>query len=235
MKVDLFPDPREVLRLTTLALADWSPFETVDGAYLFGHTPDNEASIVEMGASLYNFGKARKVLLCGGGPYTPPNCPPDTKCAYSGAYEWRRQLLQKDVDNKDIIDIPRPLLSHTGTEAALFAKFAKEQGWQTAYIVAWPAHMLRAFANMVAAVNRFYPDLLVWCKPGGPLPWGRDALSSQGTVEGNRFTTVMNGEWDRLNVLYNNEFDLAGQDEIHEYVVRREQRASEMFLTMSTS
>jgi len=220
-KVNLFPDPSEVLRLTTLVLADFNPTGRADAAYLFGHTPDNEVSILNKGAELWSSEQTDQIVLCGGGSYLAPNRP-DAKCAYSGAPAWRGWLVKNGVLGSDIAELPRPDLSHTGTEAVAFAKYAKKQNWTTVYIVAWPAHMLRAFANMVAAVNRFYPELLVYCKAGTPLAWGESAVSSQGTVGGARFTTVMDSEWERLNVIYGNEFDLAGANEIHDYVLRRE-------------
>ena len=48
-----FEDPVDLFRLATMVMADYNPFGKSEAAYLMGHTPDNEESILEAGHHLY--------------------------------------------------------------------------------------------------------------------------------------------------------------------------------------
>ena len=217
-----YPDPFEVFRLSTFVLSDYNPRGTADAAYLFGHTPDNEVATLSAAKALYDQGSVQTLLITGGGPYIAPNIPDSHTVAYNGGPAWRAWLVENGVRDNNILYIPRPELSHTATEAYFLARFAKEEGWRTLYLVTAPTHMLRAFANMVAAINRVYPELRVYCRPGHPMPWHTNCKSSQGDVEGTRFDTTLPSEWARLNKLWGNEYDIADAQEVRHYIERRD-------------
>ena len=214
-------NPLDIFRLATLVMSDPVPAE-VDSVYLYGHTSDNEVSILETGLALYKSGISGRLGICGGGPYVPPNGPPDAKVAYSGCAVWADWLVERGARREDIYTIPRPPFSHTGTEAYRLVNLAKTREWRAVCVVANPMHMLRAFANTVACVIREYPELLVYTKPGTPFPWNKEVLSSQGNIFGSRLETGMENEWARLNKTWGNEYDVASAAEVLEYVRWRE-------------
>lgn len=210
----------DVFRLLTVALADEEPWGVVPAAYLFGHTPDNEDSLLVRGAELFDQRKIRQILLCGGGPYRTPRSP-EAPIAYSGEDAWRKILVEEGVPEENIFGIPRPLLSHTGTEAERLVLWARERRWLDLFIVALPMHMPRAFANAITQTLRLYPALRIWCKPGATLPYAENAVSSQGTVQGVRLFEGVSAEYDRLNATWDNPLDIAPPDAIMEYILRR--------------
>lgn len=218
--VELYGSPRDVFRLSALVMADFIPSSGVDGVYLYANTPDNEISILEGGLALYKNGVANTLCLAGGGPYLPPNIH-NAKVAYSGYNAWHAWLKDRGARPEDIHAIPRPSLSHTGTEAYGIVQMAKSRNWKKICVVSCPTHMLRAFVNTVACALREYPELLIYAKPGTPLAWDEEALSSQGNIFGTRFDTVMESEWDRLNAAWHDEYDVVGPEKIIEYVKRR--------------
>lgn len=225
-------DPADLFRLATLVMSDFNPFGKSDAAYLYGHTPDNELSILEAGLELYRSGATKNLVLCGCGPYVPPNSPPDTRIVYSGGDIWREWLVEHGVKSEDILfmDSPRPPLSHTGTDAYRFVSFAKTRGWRVVTVVACPMHMFRAFVCTVACVLQNYPELLVYAQPGTPTPWDEEVLSSQGTVFGIRFDAGINGEWERLNKTWGNVYDVIGAHEVVEYVKHRDASARRLLV-----
>jgi hypothetical protein len=221
-------DPADLFRLATLVMSDLNPFAVVDAAYLYGHTPDNELSILEAGLELYQSGATKNLVLCGGGPYLPPNASSDAKVSYSGCGAWRKWLESHGVKSEDIYSIPRPPLSHTGTEAYRFVRLAKICEWKVITVVAW--HTLRAFTCTVACALRNYPELLIYARPGTPTPWDEEVLSSQGAVFGTRFDAGINGEWERLNKTWGNVYDVIGAHEVVEYVKHRDTSARRLLV-----
>ncbi len=210
-------NPGDIFGLSIFVMSDFIPSNKVDAAYLYANTPDNEISILEGGLALYKSGLINTLCLAGGGPYLPPNLH-NAKVAYSGYDPWRNWLENHGVESENIHAIPRPLLSHTGTEAYQFVRFAKSHNWKKVCVVACPTHMLRAFVNTVACALREYPELLIYAKPGTSLAWDEKVLSSQGNVFGTRSDTVMKSEWDRLNTVWHDKYDVVGSDKIVEYI-----------------
>jgi len=214
----------DVLRLAIVALADEEPEGgTAPAAYLYGHTPDNETSLIKKGSELYNQEQIKEILICGGGPYRAPG-KPEAPIAYSGEHIWRHLLVRECVQQKDITSIARPELSHTGTEAERLILYAKTQAWSDIFIVALPIHMPRAFANTVTQALRLYPSLRIWCKPGAVLPYADEAVSSQGMVLGARLIQGIEAEFERWNAIWNNPLDIAPPEPIIEYLLTRRER-----------
>ena len=151
-------NPIDLFRLATFVMADYPPTQKLDAAYLYGHTPANEISILQTGLNLYECGGTQLLALCGGGPYLPPNPLPDAEVAYSGGPAWRNWLEEHGVEKEDLDEIPRPPLSHTGTEAYSFVEHARAHRWKTVGVVACPMHMLRAFVCTVSCALGSIPS-----------------------------------------------------------------------------
>lgn len=215
-------DPVNLFRLATFVQNDTEPppMGRTDAAYLFGHTPANEESVLTRGCEIRLYGKTEKLLVCGGGPYISPDHP-NRLCAYSGGIAWKNYLTRHGADPAGIECIARPELSHTGTEAEQLVLRARKEKWQNVYIVAAPFHLLRAFVTTVSQILQLYPDLRIWCKPGTPLPWFQGGVSSQGIVGKTRLGDFMEMEWERLNKTYGNQYDIAPESEVFKYLERR--------------
>lgn len=216
-------DPVQVFRLATFVQADVDPpAGCVDGVYLCGSTPDNEGSILAQGLELYDCDKVGTILIGEGGqggtPYFPPNAAADAPMAYSGSKAWREHLTARGVYPQDICEHPCPWLSHTGTDAQAFIQHARDKGWQTAYVVAWPVHLPRVFVLCVTWLLRKYPELKLYAKAGTPLPWLEKVAASQGDVWGNRLEGLMQAEFDRLTRVYGNEHDPVSPEKFFAYI-----------------
>lgn len=215
----------DIFRLAIVSLADEKPeIGVAPAAYLFGHTPDNEVSLLERGAELFNRGRVGQIWLCGGGPYRTPGRP-EAPIAYNGEYVWRELLMKLGVPTECIHGLPRPELSHTGTEAERLVLCAKERGWKDVLIVAFPMHMPRAFANTITQALRLYPDLRIWCIPGITLPYDEEAIFSQGTVSGTRLFEGIESEFERIKTIWwGNSLDIAPPKQVWKYLLTRKER-----------
>ena len=215
---------QDVFRLAIVSLMDEKPpVENIPVpiAYLFGHTEDNERSIIEAGYDLYKNALAQKLYVCGDGPYISP-LKPDAPVSYNGEDAWRKQLIKMGIPAENIIGIPRPEgISNTATEAKGLVLLAKEMYWEDIFIVADPFHMPRAFANTITQALMHYPNLRIWCKSGTPLPWAEKVLSSQGIVGGTRLEEVIDAEFKQLEKIYGNTVDIAPPEQIFEYIKTR--------------
>ncbi|OGY52072.1 MAG: hypothetical protein A3J59_04110 [Candidatus Buchananbacteria bacterium RIFCSPHIGHO2_02_FULL_56_16] len=214
----------DLFRLATVVLTDEAPQKKLPAAYLFGHTPDQQESIISAGADLWLRRRVTYLFVCGGGPYYTPK-DPARPLAYAGGIAWRDELVARGVDRSDVIELERPELSHTATEAIKLIERASEEGWQDAYIVTAPFHLLRAFASTVAAINDRYRNFRVWCRPGATLPWFDPVVTSQGKMADSRIGEGMDMEFDRLNRVYHNQWGLAPAGDCLNYLKRRHESA----------
>ncbi len=112
---------------------------------------------------------------------------------YAGPKVWRQQLQDLQVDPKNIVEVPWTLDGenhNTLTEAVVIARYAKQQGYKMLTTISWPAHQPRAFASMITAALREYPELKVYSAPGSPLSWFEKVVHSQGKQQGTRITLL---------------------------------------------
>ena len=212
-------------------MSSQTPFEHVP-TYLFGHTPANEESLIAAAVSLYESGNASLIVMDGGGLYTPPTSSSGKVVAYSGGDDWRDQLVHRGVPEKNIVfmDSPRPTLSHTGTDAERFVRFAKSRDWKVVSVVAIPPQLLRAFAITVRCLERDYPELLVYSQPGNPLPWDQPSAMAQGVSCATLLGDGIDTEWDRINRVYGNAYDPVTAEQAIAYIKRRDEKARKMGL-----
>lgn len=203
----------EALELLARTLCDTEPEEkTVDAVYVFGQTPDNEKSSLEMGAKLITKGKAKKLVFLKTGTLVTGvtfSADMDTKLIKLGVWE------QKIV----VTNLPTGI-AHTQTEAIAFVELAKKMDWKTVYITSPPFHQLRACAETVTAILKFYPELKVYNKVGKALPWTIKAVHSQGILVDIR-CNLIKSETERLDKYYR-QGDLATAGQILDYLNNRD-------------
>ena len=140
---------------------------------------------------------------------------------YSGFTVWRDWLVERGVPEGAIRRQQRLALpgqvSHSGTEAKQFVLDAKKEGWQTLFTVCHPSYALRGFTNVVTHVVKMKLQIRVYSMPGPAQPWYEDALGSQG-IETKTRIKAFGDELDRLNRIYNNEYDLISCQRLLEYL-----------------
>ncbi len=221
------PDPLDLFRLAAIVHNDRLPETRPDAVYLFGHTSDNEGSVLEaLLPLLHRYSKSGDefpVYLCGGGPYNPVAEFHNAPVAYSGFESWYGWLIEKAyLDDADIHAILRPSVSHTGTEAESIVRSASQLSWKSLVVVAAHMHILRAFTNTVTFATRLYPELQVYAMAGmPPRSWMQEVLSSQGTVHGSILDTGIAAEWERLN-RWHAKGDLIAAKEVLGYIAKRD-------------
>ncbi|MDO8492260.1 MAG: hypothetical protein Q7S34_01285 [bacterium] len=230
--IDWCPDPKELYRLTVFVQNDIDPPEgTATAAYLFGHTKFYESPILSVGASLIKSGKTERLYLCKLAPGYPYNGTADDP-TYPDFERWQEKLNMLLIPREDIHPIVSPIpklsdekfpISNTATEAYLLIKLAKNSGWKSVYVVTHPIHVLRAFTCAVSFAIRYYPELRIYAKSGYPInSWVQSTIANQGVVSGTRLDGAMDGEYERLNTRWDNEYDHVMAKEMLEYVRRRD-------------
>lgn len=217
-------DPLDLFRLASAAHNGFMPPWT-DAICLFGHTPNNEDSVLiaarkvidryEHSTSLKSF----DVYISGGGPYRPAG---SVDIAYSGFDQWQKALAAlAHIDRERILPTKQPTLSHTHTESEAFVSLAREKMWTTMIIVAWGPQILRAFTNVVSFVERTYPGLSVYPVASAIESYGKKVLLNQGEVIGTILDRAFQEEWDRIN-RWHAKGDLISAGEVLDYVRRRD-------------
>lgn len=202
----------QIIELLTRTLCDTSPDTITDGAFLFGQTPDNQESVFQRAYQLLNEGFTRNILFAD----TPPIS------GYPGFTIWKEQLIQRGLPREQIIGVPvkEKSILHTLIEAEAVISFAKENRFQSLYIVASPFQQLRGFMTAVTVALRIYPEIKLYGKPGYPLSWQDEVTHSQGKVTGTR-STLIAGELARIST-YQQKGDLASVDAILGYLNSRD-------------
>ncbi len=208
-----FASTVEALELLTRTLCDTEPkVKTVDAVYIFGQTPDNEKSSLEMGAKLMTMGKAKRLVFLKTGTLVTG----ETFSANTDA-----KLIKLGVKEETIIFTNLPTgIAHTQTEAIAFVELAKKMDWQTVYITSPPFHQLRACAETVTAILKFYPELKVFNKTGKALPWTTQVVHSQNILIDLR-CNLIKSEKERLDKYYR-QGDLATAGQILDYLNNRD-------------
>ncbi len=169
----------KLYQLNTLVLTDPLAVGAPLPVYLFTETPDNQESVLQRGAELFQTGKASCLLLIDNQGGSEPG--------YPGAPPWQKRLRELNVPEENIILIPftAPVL-HTLSEAMAMVEFARKHGWSKVTIVAPPFHLPRCFMSAVTAVNHLNTKLVVYAKVGITQSWHGHAVHSQKAVQGLR-------------------------------------------------
>lgn len=202
-----------MFELVIRALCDTCP-RTVDAAYLFAQTHDNQASVLFKGRQLLEKMITPKLMFAQTGE----------RSGYLGYEVWKKQLLAWDVTESCMegVAVGYDVILHTLSEAQAMVKLAKRQGYRTLLVVAPPFHQPRAFMTAITAALQIYPDLLLYSQPGEALPWLGEAVHSQGNEKAQR-KDLIQGEADRI-AKYQANGDLATFAEVLQYLDNRDKR-----------
>ncbi|TXK36701.1 YdcF family protein [Pontibacter qinzhouensis] len=196
------------------SLCDTLPDAPLDGHFLYGQTPDNEASVFAAAHYLLQNKKASRILITNTGPMS----------GFRGFSNWQDKLVEQGVAAAHVVPVPpvpreTPIL-HTLIEAQSMVAFAKEQQLKSIVVTAAPFQQPRAFMTAVTAALASYPELRIYSYPGNAMPWQDEVVHSQGTVTGTRASLIA-GELERV-ALYNAKGDLASVQEVLAYLNQRD-------------
>ena len=206
-------DP-DLVALAIRIFADPAPATPTDGAYVFGQTPDNEASVLDAACRLHAGGHTAAIFIA----ESPP------RSGYPGDADWRARLAERGVVDGVVRGVPtdeHPLLS-TLSEAQSLVRFARAAQLRAVHVVGAPFHHLRAAITTVSVVLREHPALAVHCAPGAPLGWDARARHSQGILEATR-AELIGTELQRI-VRYTAKGDLVPAREVLAYLDARDRR-----------
>ena len=200
-----------MFELVIRALCDTCP-RTVDAAYLFAQTPDNQASVLFKGRQLLAKGIAPKVMFVQTGE----------RSGYLGYDVWKEQLLAWHVPETCIegVAVGYDVILHTLSEAEAMVQQAKQQGYKQVLVVAAPFHQPRAFMTAITAALRHYPEIQLYSQAGEVLPWLGEAVHSQGNEKAVR-KDLIQGEVERI-AKYQSLGDLASFEEVLQYLNKRD-------------
>jgi hypothetical protein len=206
-------DP-DLLALAVRVFADPAPGTPTDGAYVFGQTADNEASVLDTACALLAAGHTTAILVAGS----------PARSGYPGDAAWRARLAERGIVDGVVRSAPteeHPVLS-TLSEAESLVRFARTSGMRGVHVVAAPFHHLRAVITTVSVALREYPALRVHSTPGAPLSWDVRVRHSQGVLEAPR-TRLIDAELERI-VRYTTKGDLVPARAVLAYLDARDRR-----------
>ncbi len=153
-----------------------------DAAYLVGETAYNGLSVLLRGSELWKGGVVPRIAIQANGE----------GYGYCG-YEYSlHKLKEEGVPSTAIVPmyICQEFIDakcvNTLSEMISVARLAKKSSWRSIYLVAPHFHQLRSFLTMVTALDKEYPELLVYNRVGMPLPWNESVIHSQGVLTGTR-------------------------------------------------
>ncbi len=175
-----------LVKLETLIFNSVS--EKCELVYLFSQTPDNESSIINIGAKIskensLNTSVETKIGICG---LEHPAC--------SKPEEIKKRLINKGVRSKDIIviDYDHPdvgvgrkfRFSNTKIEAEAVVNYCLRNGIVKLGICSPPFHQIRGYLTVLAALKRagLENKIAIYNIVGETLDWNKKAVHSQGTT-----------------------------------------------------
>ncbi|MFT2009966.1 YdcF family protein [Pontibacter sp. 13R65] len=195
-------------------LCDTLPVAPLDGAFLYGQTPDNEDSVFATAHQVLTAEVAPRLLFAN----TPP------MSGYNGFSSWKSKLTEQGIPEEKLVPVP-PVprdtqILHTLIEARSVVALAKEQQFKSLLVIAATFQQVRAFMTAVTAALEIYPQLRIYSMPGKAMPWQEEVVHSQGKVSGTR-SELIAGELERINA-YHTKGDLASVQEVLDYLNRRD-------------
>lgn len=206
------PGQMDLFELTVRILCDTRPPGAADGVFLCCQTRDNQDSALDEAVELLRGGFVPRLLMLDSKP----------KSGYPGYRSWREALLERGVDAEAIEGVPLddvPMLN-TLVESEATVAFAKARGYRTLYVVSAPFHLPRAFMTLATVALRRYPELRIHARPGRTLPWGEQAVHSQGSLSDAR-SGLIRSEGERIHK-YHEKGDLGSPEDILAYLDRRD-------------
>ncbi|WP_187263844.1 YdcF family protein [Pontibacter beigongshangensis] len=195
-------------------LCDTLPAAPADGHFLYGQTPDNEASVFAAAHQLLAREQPGRILFLDTDPMS----------GYGGFRNWREKLLDQGIPDDSLVPVP-PVprdtgILHTLIEAQSVVALARERRFKSLVVTAAPFQQPRAFMTAVTVALQQYPALRIYSCPGQAMPWQEEVVHSQGTVSGTRAALIA-GEVERIR-LYQAKGDLASVPDVLQYLNRRD-------------
>ena len=208
-----------MFELVVRALCDTCP-RTVDAAYLYAQTPDNQASVLFKGRELLTQGIAPRLMFAQTGE----------RSGYLGYNVWEQQLLAWGIPKSSLegVEVSYDVILHTLSESEAMITKARQQNYQTLLVVAPPFHLPRAFMTAITAALRIYPEIRLYSQPGEALPWLGEAVHSQGNQKALR-KDLIEGEEKRI-AKYQKRDDLASFADVLQYLNNRDANQNEFHL-----
>lgn len=184
-----------------------APTHVTELVYLFGQTPENQSSTLDIAKQFEGPVGINGFNL----PYA----------GYPGFDVWKKALIDRGTDAGRIVGMDgfEGTMSNTLTEARALVRYAKKQQTSDITIVAPYWHLLRCFMTTVGIALKEYPLLKIHPLFGVMLPWNERATHSQGIVAGIR-ADFMFTETIRL-FQYNEKGDLPSAEEVLSYIESR--------------
>ncbi|MCX6802992.1 MAG: hypothetical protein NTY48_00280 [Candidatus Diapherotrites archaeon] len=137
---------------------------------------------------------------------------------YSGYASWKTKMSFVGAEN--IVGIPLPSETyHTVMEAEAIISFAKEKGISNMYISAPPFHLPRAFLSAISCALRNYKTLNFFAYPGAVLDWNEEVVHNQGLFRAKRID-FMKSELERIDK-YQRKGDLVSARDALNYIKNR--------------
>ncbi|MEO0869116.1 MAG: YdcF family protein [Cyanobacteria bacterium J06642_11] len=182
-----------------------------EAAYIFGQTPDNEASIFGRAQVLIQQQQTSAIWIPGTGPMS----------GYPGEKEWCDRIAAY-VPRDLIHPVPTAPTDSLNTliEAQATVRYAKAQGISSLLVVAVPFHQQRAVMTMITVALVEYPTLKIYSAPGMPVDWQATVVHSQGTLQGQCYELIY-GEQQRIDK-YGKKGDLASRETVLTYLRQRD-------------
>lgn len=200
------------IELLTRILCDTRPGGPVDGAYLYCTTLDNQASVFQAARMLIGHSVASRIYILEA----------EAMSGYPGGGHCRKRLREIGLSREQIACIPLKGAESLNTliESQTLVRFFRDQGLGSLIVVSPPFHQLRAFMTAVTVALKWYPELSIFSYPGASLPWLDPVTHSQGTLTAQRRQLIQE-ELIRIDT-YRNKGDLAGFQEVLDYLDRRD-------------
>ena len=185
--------------------------DVCETAYIFGQTPDNEASVFQRVQWLVEQGKTLAVWIPG----------TEAMSGYPGRKAWCDRIATH-VSPQLVKPVPTEPTDSLNTliEAQATVRFAKAQGVKSLLVVAVPFHQQRAVMTTISVALAEYPTLRVYSAPGMPIDWQATVVHSQGTLQGKRYELIY-GEQERIDK-YGKKGDLASRGTVLNYLRQRD-------------
>lgn len=206
--------------LAVRILCDQIPPGSLDAAYLFGQTLDNEHSVFQSAERIFHDGLANHILFSASEP----------RSGYPGFGPWWNALRQIGIPEEVLLGVPAApteengeLMLHTLNEAVALVRFCKDRGFARVGVVSSAFHSLRAFLSTVSAASLENRGLRVYCLAPAMLPWYEEVVHSQGKERGTRFALIQS-ELERI-ARYREKGDLVSDEVLLAYLESRDANA----------
>lgn len=203
-----------LMELVVRSLCDIRAGTIAEGAFLYGQTPDNQASVLSAARKIIDKKIADKILFI--------RC--DPMSGYPGFSVWHDALSQMGIAPDSIVGVELQQATSLNTliEAEALIEHARQIKLQTVYVVASPFHQIRAFMTTVTVAIKHYPEIRIYSYNGYPQNWMDAVVHSQGTTSGSRKDLIW-AEFDRIQK-YQAKGDLASESAVLEYLNARDRK-----------